>query len=77
MSTHRVNIDQVKDRLSDLISVASEGGEVIIEQNGKAVARLISATDVACYKAYPPTAFEFFSDKESLGWEAEGWENVA
>ena len=77
MSTHKVNIDQARDQLSDLISLASEGGEVIIEQNGKPVARLIPATDAACYKAYPPTAFEFSSDDESLSWEAEGWENVA
>jgi len=35
MSTHRVNVDQARDQLSDLITAASEGGEVIIEENGK------------------------------------------
>jgi prevent-host-death family protein len=45
MSTHRVNLDEVKDQLPDLITAASEGGEVIIEENGKRLARLVSASD--------------------------------
>jgi prevent-host-death family protein len=77
MSTHRVNLDQVKDQLSDLIATATEGGEVIIEQNGKALARLIPATDAAAYRSNPPGTSEFATDDDSLAWEADGWENVA
>ena len=77
MSTHRVNLDQAKDQLSDLVTAASEGGEVIIEQNGKPLARLVPATDAAVYRSYPPTALEFATDDEALGWDADGWENVA
>ena len=77
MSTRRMNLDQAKDQLSDLITAASEGGEVIIEQNGKPLARLVSATDAAVYGAYPPTPHEFATDDEALAWDATGWENVA
>ena len=75
--SQRVNLDQVRDQLSDLITAASEGGEVIIEQNGKPLARLVPATDAAVYRSYPPTASEFSSDEDPLAWEADGWENVA
>ena len=76
MSTHRVNIDEAKNQLSDLVTTASEGGEVIIEQNGKPLARLVPVTDAAVYRSYPPTALEFATDEEGLGWEADGWENI-
>ncbi len=75
MSTKRVNIDQAKEHLSDLIATASEGGEVVIVENGKALARLVPATDEAAYTRHPPT--EFSSDEERLAWDADGWENVA
>ena len=77
MSTQRVNLDQVKDQLADLIAAASEGGEVVIVENGKALARLIPATDSAAYKSHPTRTAEFSSDEESLAWDAVGWENVA
>jgi len=77
MSTHRVNLDQAKDQLSDLVTAASEGSEVIIEQNGKPLARLVPATDAAAYRSYPPKALEFDTDDEALAWDAGGWENVA
>ena len=77
MRTQRVNIDQAKEQLCDLIATAAEGGEVIIAENGKALARLISATDSAAYTSHPPTTPEFSSDEESLAWDADGWENVA
>lgn len=77
MSTHRVNIKQAKDQLADLIATASEGGEVVIVENGKVLARLIPATDSAAYKSHPTRTAEFSSDEEPLAWEAEGWENVA
>ena len=77
MSTQRVNIDEAKDQLSDLVTTASEGGEVIIEKNGKPLARLVSASDAAVYRSYPPTALEFATDEEGLAWDADGWENVA
>jgi prevent-host-death family protein len=77
MSTQRVNIDQAKDQISDLIAAASEGGEVIFEQNGKPLARLIPATDAAAYKSGRPTSSEFSSDEDLLAWDATGWENVA
>ena len=70
MRTQTVNIDEAKDQLSDLIATAAEGGEIIIAENGKALARLIPATDSAAYKSHPPTAPEFSSDEESLAWYA-------
>ena len=76
MRTERVNIDQARNQLSDLITFASEGGEVIIVQDGKPLARLISATDPAAYKSISPTHAEFSSDEESLAWDAEGWEEL-
>jgi prevent-host-death family protein len=77
MRTQTVNLHAVKNQLADLIATASEGGEVIIIENGKALARLVPASDSASYKAHPPTAAEFSSDEESLAWGADGWENVA
>lgn len=77
MRTERVNIDQVRNQLADLIAFASEGGEVIIVQDGKPLARLIGATDPAVYKSLSPTHAEFSSDEESLAWDADGWEELA
>ena len=77
MSTRRVNLDQAKEQLSDLIAAASEGGEVIIEQNGRPLARLVSARDASVYRAYPPTAPEFSSDDDALAWDADGWHIIS
>ena len=77
MPTQTVSIDEAKNQLSDLVASAAEGGEVVIVENGKALARLIAATDAAAYKSHPPTMMEFSSDEESLAWDADGWENVA
>jgi prevent-host-death family protein len=74
---HRVNIDEAKDHLADLIATTAEGGEIIITDNGKALARLIAATDSAAYQAHPPTAAEFSTADDPLAWDADGWENVA
>lgn len=73
----KVSIDEAKSQLSDLITIASEGGEVIIVQDGKPLARLVSAADTTAYHSLPPTRDEFSTDEEPLAWEAEGWENVA
>jgi len=77
MRTERVNIDQVRNQLADLITFASEGGEVIIVQDGKPLARLIGATDPAVYKSLSPGHAEFSSDEDSLAWDADGWEELA
>jgi prevent-host-death family protein len=77
MRTQRVNIDQAKAQLSDLVATAAEGGEVIIVQDNKPLARLVPFSDVTAYKSMPPMPGEFSSDDESLGWDADGWENVA
>ena len=77
MRTERVNIDDARNQLADLIAIASEGGEVIIVQDGKPLARLIGATDRAAYKSLSPSAGEFSSDEESLAWDADGWEELA
>ena len=77
MRTQTVSIDEAKTQLADLIATAAEGGEVLIVDNGKALARLIAAGDSAAYRAHPPTASEFSSDENSLAWDADGWENVA
>jgi len=77
MRTERVNIDQVQNKLADLIAFASEGGEVIIVQNGKPLARLIGVNDPAIYKSLSPSHAEFSSDEESLAWDADGWEELA
>jgi len=54
-----------------------EGGEVIIVQDGKALARLVPAADANIYQSLPPSWDEFSTDEEPLAWKAEGWENVA
>jgi len=77
MRTERVDINQARNQLADLIVLAAEGGEVIILQDGKPLARLISATDSAAYKAKPPTSAEFSSEEDSLAWDADGWEEIA
>ncbi len=77
MAAQVVSIDEAKTQLSDLIATAQEGGEIIIVDNGKALARLVSATDSAVYKTHSPTAVEFATDEEPLAWDADGWENVA
>ena len=77
MPTQKVNIDEAKSQLADLIAMAAEGGEVLIVDNGKALARLVPASDPAAYRAHPPAASEFSSDEDSLAWDAGGWENVA
>ena len=77
MQTQTVNIDEAKSQLADLIATAAEGGEILIVDNGKPLARLVPASDPAAYRAHAPTASEFSSDEESLSWDADGWENVA
>ena len=77
MPTQKVNIDEAKSQLADLIAMAAEGGEVLIVDNGKPLARLVPASDAAAYRAHTPTASEFSSDEDSLAWDADGWENVA
>ena len=76
MSIQRVSIDEAKDHFFDLIASTAEGGEGIITENGKALARLIPATDAAAYHAHPPAAAEFSTDDDLLAWDADGWENV-
>lgn len=75
--TQTVSIDEAKNQLSDLVASAAKGGEVVIVENGKALARLIAATDAGAYKSHPATPAEFSSDEDSLAWDADGWENVA
>ena len=77
MRTQTVNIDQAKNQLAELIAWAAEGGEILIVDNGKALARLVPPGETAAYHAHPPTASEFSSDEDSLSWDADGWENVA
>ena len=77
MRTERVDIDQVQKQLAYLITFASKGGEVIIEQDGKPLARLIGASDPAAYTSLAPSPAEFSSDEESLAWDADGWEEIA
>ncbi|PYS56442.1 MAG: hypothetical protein DMF76_24885 [Acidobacteria bacterium] len=74
MRTQTVNIDDAKSQFADLIATAAEGGEVLIVDNGKALARLVPAGDSAAYRAHAPAASEFSSDEESLSWDADGWE---
>jgi prevent-host-death family protein len=77
MPTQTVNVEEAKTHLADLLQTASEGGEIIIVDNGKPLARLIPARDFAVYESHPPMNGEFSSDDESLAWDADGWENVA
>jgi prevent-host-death family protein len=76
MPIHTVNIDEAKDHFFDLIATTAQGNEVIITDNGKALARLIPATDAAAYQAHSPTATEFSTDDDPLAWDADGWETV-
>ena len=39
--TQMVSIDEAKNRLQDLLALASEGNEVIITDEGKPLARLV------------------------------------
>ena len=77
MRSERVDIEQAQSQLSDLIVFASEGGEVIIVQDGRPLARLIGITDPAAYKSLLTSDSEFSSDEDSLAWEADGWEGIA
>ena len=77
MAAQTVSIDEAKTQLSDLIATAQEGGEIIIVDNGKALARLVPAGDSAVYKTHSPTSEEFATDEEPLAWDADGWESVA
>lgn len=77
MRTQTVNLEEAKNQLSELIAIASEGGEVIIAQDGKPLARLVPATDATLYESPPSTTGEFSTDEERLAWDADGWENVA
>ena len=77
MAGQTVSIDEAKTHLSDLIATAQEGGEIIIVDNGKALARLVSAADSAVYQTHPATKAEFATDEEPLAWDADGWESVA
>ena len=70
MRTQTIDIDDAKDQLWQLITIVSEGGEVIIVQDGKPLARLVSAADEAVYQALPPARDEFSADEEPLAWEA-------
>ena len=72
-----VSLDDAKNQWSDLITIASEGGEVIIVKDGKPLARLVPAVDAHPYQSRPPTAGEFSTDQDALAWDADGWENVA
>ena len=77
MPSQTVSIDEARNQLSELITTASQGGEVLIVENGKALARIIPASDSAIYRSYEPRAIEFSTDEESLAWESDGWENLA
>jgi len=77
MRTQTVNIDEAKSQFTDLIAKAAEGGEILIVDNGKPLARLVPASDAAAYRAHTPTASEFSNDEDSLSWDADGWENIA
>ena len=77
MPAQTVSIDEAKTQLSELIATAQEGFDVIIVDNGKALARLVPAGDSAVYKTRPQTTGEFATDEEPLAWEADGWESVA
>ena len=77
MNSQTVNIDEAKNQLSELITIASEGGEVIIVQDGKPLSRLVPPADMAAYQSLTPTPDEFSTDYDPLAWEAEGWESVA
>jgi antitoxin (DNA-binding transcriptional repressor) of toxin-antitoxin stability system len=73
----RLDNDQARHQLPELIAIASEDGEVIIMQDGKLGARLIAATDRATYKLISPSHAEFPSAQDSLASDADGWEGLA
>ena len=41
MPSQTVSIDEAKSQFADLISIVSQGGEVVITQDGKPLARLV------------------------------------
>jgi len=41
-----VNLDKVEKQLADLLEIVERGGEIVIAQNGKPVARLASVAPV-------------------------------
>jgi prevent-host-death family protein len=41
MLRQTINVDEAKSRLADLIAIVSQGGEVIITQDGKPLAQLV------------------------------------
>jgi hypothetical protein len=43
----------------------------------KLVLEAAATDDAAAYRAAPPDAGEFGSEDDSLGWEAEGWEEFS
>ena len=67
MNSQTVNIDEAKNQLSELITIASEGGEVIIMQDGKPLARLVPPADMAAYQSLTPTPDELSTDDDSPG----------
>jgi prevent-host-death family protein len=44
MPSQTVNADEAQSRFADLLAIASNGGEVIITQDGKPLARLVPVT---------------------------------
>ena len=72
-----VNIEDAKDQFSDLIATASQGGEVLIVDNGKPLAHLVPANDSTTYTAHPTSPSEFTNEENLLDWDSDGWENVA
>ncbi len=44
MSSQTVNVEEAKNQLADLLAIAAQGGEVIITENGKPLARLVPVT---------------------------------
>lgn len=41
MPSQTVTIDEAQSQFADLLTIASEGGEISITQNGKPLARLV------------------------------------
>ena len=44
MPSQTISIDEAKSHFADLISIVSQGGEVVITQDGKPLARLVPVT---------------------------------
>lgn len=42
MPTQTVNLDIVEKQLADLLAIVEHGGEIVVAQNGKPIARLAS-----------------------------------